>query len=140
MITVKKQLFDLTYLKRIDDKGLIAEVINLYLEETQLELFKMEVAFDKSDYENIRATVEKMKISTGMIQADRLYLVLEEIAILAKYGGEYDKLNELEHIALHEFDQLKDELELYLKDIYSLMENEYLPDHQSPIQIFNHCC
>ena len=117
MITVKKQLFDLTYLKRIDDEGLIAEVINLYLEETQLDLLKMKIALDKSYYEDIYAIVDKMKISTGMIQADALYLVLEEIGIIAKYGGEYDKLCELEYCARYEFDQLKYELELYGKDI-----------------------
>jgi len=42
---------------------------------------KMEVAFEKPG-ENIRSTVEKMTINVSIIQADRLYLVLDERAIM----------------------------------------------------------
>lgn len=115
MITVKKQLFDLTYLKQIDDQGLVTEVINLYLKDTQTALMKMNVAFNQSDYETIHTIVDQLKISTGMIQANGFYSVLEEIEKISKYGGEYCKLYEQEYFARYEFDQLKYELELYLK-------------------------
>ena len=137
MIAVKKQLFDLSYLKLIDDKSLIAEVINLYIEEAHLDLSKMKVALHNSDYEAIYATVDKMKVSTGMIQADALYLVLEKIAIISKYGGEYAKLCELGNFAYYEFDQLRSELELYLKDIYKQPESEQDGYFQSLGKVYN---
>jgi len=115
MITPKKQLFDLTYLKKIDDQGLIDDLINLYLMETQSGLLQMKKAFDKPDYEAIHTIVDQLKITTGMIQASAFYSVLEEIEKISKYGGEYYQLLEQEHFAQYEFKQLKYELELYLK-------------------------
>lgn len=131
MITVKKQLFDLTYLKQIDEASLISEIINYYLVETQTELLQMKIALDKSDYESIHSIVNKIQISTGVIQADALHMVLEEIRKISKYGGEYGKLCELEYLARYEFDQLKFELEMYLKDNCRQIDNVQQATHSS---------
>ncbi len=103
---IKKQLFDLNYLKQAGEKGVIEEVINLYLEETQSDLFKINIAFSNPDYETIHATVDKMIMEIGMVQSDLLFLFLEKIRKVSKYGGQCGRLCELEYFARFEFDQL----------------------------------
>jgi hypothetical protein len=137
MISFKKQLFDLGYLNRLEDTDLISEVINLYLEETQIDLLKIKMALDKADYATIHLLVDRLKISTGMIQADSLYLILEEMGAVSKYGGEYSKMCDLGYIAQNEFDQLKYELGLYLKNIHRFSKNDQPLPNQSTNKVYS---
>lgn len=116
MITEQK-LFDLSFLEQMDDNNFTIEVIVLYIKDTHIDLEIMKQSFDEGDQESVYKTAHKLKSSTGMLQANTLFSILEKIEITAKSGEGISRLDQLVQEARYEFDQLKAALELHLKEI-----------------------
>ncbi|MEP7109080.1 MAG: Hpt domain-containing protein [Ferruginibacter sp.] len=116
MITDHK-LFDLSYLEEIDDKYFLAEVITLYIKDTYCDLEEMKRALDAGAVETVYETAHKLKSSTGMLQANKLFAILEQTEKIAKDGEENGQLAELVRTAQFEFDQLKTALEVHMRGI-----------------------
>ncbi|MBC7887004.1 MAG: Hpt domain-containing protein [Ferruginibacter sp.] len=115
MIIMEQRLFDLSLLEQIDDKGFIAEILVIYLQDTHRELEQMKRASDTGDTGTIYKTAHKLKGSTGMLQANKLCAILNQIEKIAKDGSETCQLHKLVLTALNEFAQLKTALELHLQ-------------------------
>lgn len=116
MIT-KEKLFDPSFLEDMDDKDFIKEVIALYLKDTNIDLAQMKRSFDDADFEAIYKMAHKLKSSTGMLQANTLYAVLENTEQVARSRQDSDKLARLIESAGLEFEELKGSLELYLHEL-----------------------
>lgn len=116
MISEKKR-FDLTFLEEMEDKNFLVEVIVLYLKDTDNDLSQMKASFDENDFEAIYKGAHKLKSSTGMLQANTLYAVLENIEKLARSQEDNNQLVKLVEMAKSEFHELKASLELYLQEI-----------------------
>src|SRR5665647_2147926 len=110
MITEQK-LFDLSFLEEMDDKNFTVEIIVLYLQDTHNDLRELKRAFDAGDLDTVHKTAHKLKSSTGLLQANKLFTILEKTEIIAKAGGKTSQLAELVQTAQYEFDQLKTGLE-----------------------------
>lgn len=114
MITEQK-LFNLSYLEQLADNDFIAEVIVLYLKDTNTDLQEMKMSFDTGAFDTVCNMAHKLKSSTGMLQANSLFSILEQIEKTAKEGLEIEELAQLVQAAGYEFDQLKPALEWHLK-------------------------
>ena len=116
MITEQK-LFDLGFLEQMDDKDFIVEIIVLYLHDTHHDLDEMKRLLDAGNVDTVYKTAHKLKSSTGILQANTLFAILENMEIMAKAGVDTVQLAQLVQTAQAEFDQLKIALELHLKEI-----------------------
>ena len=112
---IEQKMFDLSFLEQMDDKNFIVQVIVLYIHDTHLDLQEMNLAFQSGNYDAVYKTAHKLKSSTGMLQANSLYNILEKTEKVAKEGLEIGVLAGLIKDAQDEFTQLRYELEEVLE-------------------------
>ena len=114
MIPGEQNLFDLSFLEQMDDKEFIVQVISLYLKDTQTDLDDVKRAFANNEIETVYKTCHKLKSSTGMLQANGLYALLEKTEKTAKAGGDSQQVGELLESVYAAFNTLKPALEEHL--------------------------
>lgn len=108
-------LFDLSFLEEMDDRNFVAEVVNLYIHDTAADLQEMAAALKSRKTETVAQAAHKLKSSTGMLQADRLFQILAQTEQVAKEGNSSGELASLVPMAQQAFEQLKTGLERYLR-------------------------
>ena len=116
-MTAEPKIFDLSFLEEMDDTNFLKQVIKLYLEDTPQDLTEMKEALLIPEPDTIAKKAHKLKSSTGMLQANKLFDILEETEKLAKEGQVTTELNELIAHAQYEFDSLKKALETHLETL-----------------------
>ncbi len=119
MSTAIQTLFDLSFLEQMDDKDFLISVLDLYLADTGKDMEEMSKAFDAGNLEVVYKTAHKLKSSTGMLQANTLFTILESTERIAKGGTKTSELTELLKSGLVEFKQLEIALELHLNQLKS---------------------
>ena len=116
-MTVEQKMFDLNFLEQMNDHNFLIQVINLYLDDTPTDLADMQHALKISSAEAISRTAHKLKSSTGMLQASKLFGILEQTEYIAKSGVVSPELNTLVDSAVYEFGVLKIALQTYLANL-----------------------
>ena len=116
MIIAEQKLFDLSFLEQIDAENFVIKVIVMYLHDTNNDFVDIENAMDKENIDAVCKTAHKLKSSTGMLQAHKLYAVLEQIELISK-DENGNELSGLVQTARNEFDVLKKALEIHLDSI-----------------------
>ncbi len=117
MISAETSLFDLSFLEQMDDKAFLVQVISLYVQDTSADLSNMSVAFTAGKLDLVYQTAHKLKSSTGMLQANTLFSILEKTEKNAKAGNPDGSLGSLIENCLSAFDQLKIALEVRLTEL-----------------------
>ena len=110
------ELFDLSMLEELDDNEYLSQMIEIFLTMTPQELHEMEEQLDNDEFEKIYRTAHKLKSSTGLMKADKLYEALVKI----EEAGRNEKKNELTLLipeALIAFQQLENPLKEDLERI-----------------------
>ena len=115
--TAERQLYDLCFLEQMNDKIFLREVIELYIRDTDSDLGDMKRAFNTGDFDTVFRTAHKLKSSTSLLQANKLFAILGETEIIAQKGAWPNQLDELLAMARIEFEYLKTALELHLREI-----------------------
>jgi HPt (histidine-containing phosphotransfer) domain-containing protein len=111
----QKKVFDLSCLELLNDKNFLVQVIELYLLDSQKDMQDLMQAVADTNYDTVHQIGHKLKSSTGMLQANRLYDLLETIEKTAKLG-EKQSIPHLFQSANYEYNQLKNELQVFLKE------------------------
>ena len=117
MTTAGTKLFDLSFLEQMDDQAFIIQVITLYLQDTQSDLDTMQQDFSSGNLESVYKTAHKLKSSTGMLQANTLFAILEKTEKSAKAGSLTSELSGLMESGRTEFAVLKLALEAHLQQL-----------------------
>ncbi|MES2893850.1 MAG: Hpt domain-containing protein [Bacteroidota bacterium] len=117
MTTTGTKLFDLSFLEQMDDQAFIIQVINLYLQDTASDLETMRNDFSAGDLDSVYKTAHKLKSSTGMLQANGLFGILEKTEKTAKAGSLTGELTGLMESGRAEFEVLKLALEAHLQQL-----------------------
>jgi HPt (histidine-containing phosphotransfer) domain-containing protein len=117
MMIAEQKMFDLSFLEEMNDTNFLIQVIGLYLEDTPKDLAEMKQALDIPDASIIARSAHKLKSSTGMLQATKLYSVLEQTETIAKSGSVSPQLFDLVNKTNLEFDVLKTALRLHLQTL-----------------------
>jgi PAS domain S-box-containing protein len=112
----KSELFDLTMLEELDDNEYLSQMIEIFLSMTVLELAEMEKQLNADEFENISKNAHKLKSSTGLMKADKLFQVLVTIEETAKIKNK-NELTVLIPRAVSAFHQLEDPLKENLERI-----------------------
>ena len=102
-----QKLFDLSFLEEMDGNNFIAEVLTLFIRETEEDLAEMKLACDTGAFDTVCEIAHKLKGSTGMIQANTLWTLLEQIEELAKSSD--SRVQVADHVlkASLEFDRFR---------------------------------
>ncbi|MEO6719502.1 MAG: Hpt domain-containing protein [Ferruginibacter sp.] len=117
MMIAEQKMFDLSFLEEMDDRNFLIQVIELYLEDTPKDLAEMTQALDIPDASTIARSAHKLKSSTGMLQATKLYTILEQTETIAKSGAVSPQLVDLVNKVNEEFEVLKTALRLHLQTL-----------------------
>lgn len=119
-MNMDEKLFDLSFLEQMDDTSFVVEIITLYLHDTGIDLLDMKQTLKDGNIDAVSKTAHKLKSSTGMIQANALFAILQNIETIANAGSDIPRLNELVQEAGEQFDQLRAPLQLHLQQLQSV--------------------
>lgn len=81
-----ESLYDLSMLEEMDDSEYVCEILKIFLRDTPVDLKALKDAANKSNTEAIVQKAHKIKGSAGIIQAEKMCLLLKEIENTAKAG------------------------------------------------------
>src|SRR5438445_13452780 len=95
--------YDLSMLEEMDDAEYLLEVLDLLLQETPKDLRELQEAFQAGKADIVYKKAHKLKSSSGVIQAENLTGLLENIEALGKEGIINDELKGLLSHAAEEY-------------------------------------
>lgn len=90
-----QNLYDLSILEEIEDNEYTIEVLSLFMRDMPAELKELTDALYQCNTEIIAKKAHKLKGSAGIIQAEELCNLLNEIEVIAKTGVVNDSLKTL---------------------------------------------
>ena len=114
MIAFAQKIFDLSFLELLNDKKFVVQVIELYLLDSQKDMWELKHAAEEPDFDTVYKITHKLKSSTGMLQANALYELFEQIEKAGKQGDEKELIPQLVETTSLEYDRLRYELKLFL--------------------------
>ena len=104
-----QQLFDLSMLEEMDDVDYMAEILDIFLDTTPMEIEEMERSIERDDFENVYKIAHKLKSSTGLLKATGLFDLLIKIEESAHIKNK-DELLKLKVQLNHLFKEIEDPL------------------------------
>jgi len=115
------KLFDLSMLEEMDDNEYLSEMLEIFLSMTPTELKEMEKQLKSGEFDNVYKTAHKLKSSTGLMKANKLFddlVKIEETAMLKNRK----ELSLLIGNAKNSFFQLENPLKEHLGKIKTLIK------------------
>lgn len=114
-----QKITDLTYLESIsmDDEGLVAEMINLFLENSPLMLKNLNAFYEEGDFKKLSAEAHKYKPTLSYMGMENAKEILVEIEESAKSKTNTDQILEKIRFLEEQCNQAKFELTEALKQI-----------------------
>jgi HPt (histidine-containing phosphotransfer) domain-containing protein len=110
-------LYDLSMLEEMDDAEYLLEVLDLLLQETPKDIKELQEALRAGKADVVYKKAHKLKSSSGVIQAENLSLLLEEIEALGKKGVVNDGLKGLVEKAVNEYKLIEKSLKAYVETL-----------------------
>ena len=120
--TENTELFDLSMLEELDDTEYLSQMIGIFLAMTPEELNGMKNQLNADEFENVYKTAHKLKSSTGLMKANKLFEALvtieeaarnnnkNELAILIP--GAYTAFHQLEAPLKEKLEKIKTSLKV----------------------------
>lgn len=99
-VTVAKPLLDLTSLSKMIGQNKVAQVLTIYLRDAPKEIQLMKAAFEERAVDKLYNMAHKLKGSSGLIKANNVFVLLQQIEIVARSG----KVNESVKMAIEAVD------------------------------------
>ncbi len=115
------KLFDLSMLEEMDDNEYLSEMLDMFLNMTPVELKEMEKQLNSGEFENVYKTAHKLKSSTGLLKANRLFDDLVKIEEAARHKNKKE-LSLLIGNANGSFYELENPLKEHLEKIKTLIK------------------
>ena len=81
-----ESLYDLSMLEEMDDNEYVCEILKIFIKDTPVELKALKDAANKCNAEAVVQKAHKIKGSAGIIQAEKMCILLKEIENTAKAG------------------------------------------------------
>lgn len=108
-------LFDLSILAEIDDHEYLLEMIDVFIWEAGKELKEMKEALRAGNDHIVYQKAHKVKSNAGIIQANKLTEILDDIELLGKKGGNKNELTPLVENAVDQYLLVEKALKKYVK-------------------------
>ncbi|HSN09931.1 MAG TPA: PAS domain S-box protein [Hanamia sp.] len=121
--TETNELFDLSMLEEMDDSEYLSEILEMYLNNTPVELKELLESVASDQFETVYKIAHKLKSSTGLLKATALFDVLVKIEEMAKLKNK-NELIVLGSLLNTEFNKLEGPLKEYLQQSKKLIKVE----------------
>ena len=109
-------LFDLSFLAEMDDHEYLLEMIDVFIWEAGKELKEMKEALRAGNDRLVYQKAHKVKSNAGIIQANKLNEILDNIELLGKKGGNENELTPLVENAFDQYLLVEKGLKKYVKE------------------------
>lgn len=110
-------LYDLSMLEEMDDDEYLLEVLDVFLSETPKEIYEMKEALRAGDTATLCKKAHKIKGSAGIINADNLVSLLEDIEATGKTGTIDNELVCLIDIVFFQYNSIEKALKMHMETL-----------------------
>ena len=110
-------LYDLSMLEEMDDNEYLLEILTILLSETTSDFKEMKHALQQGRIETVCKKAHKIKGSAGVIQAEKLAMLVTGIEDMGKKGAINDELISLVEKAAQEYCSIEKALKIYVEGI-----------------------
>lgn len=110
-------LYDLSTLEEMDDTEYLLEMLTILLSENASDFKEMKQALQQGRTEILCKKAHKLKGSAGVIQAEKLAVILTDIETLGKKGIINDELISLVENAMCLYKDIEQALKKHLKEL-----------------------
>ncbi len=119
--TKEGELFDLGMLEEMDDSEYLSEILEIFLNDTPVELKELHKSIEEDQFENAYQIAHKLKSSTGLLKANALFDALVKLEETAKLKNKHELVN-LSFRVNDEFGKIENPLREYLKETKKLIK------------------
>jgi len=105
-----QKLYDLSLLEGLDDKDSLLDVLNLFLENTPVQMAELAELSKKADWDALYQLAHKLKGALAMLQATHISELLGKIEASARERKEIDQIPHKVEEACSLFEQMKNQL------------------------------
>jgi len=116
-LAVPKNFYDLSMLEEMEDNEYLLEVLTVLLNEMPADIKGMKQAAQEGKTDTVCKKAHKLKGSAGVIQAEKLITMLEEIEAIGKKGTINGEMNSFLEIAAQEYNSIEKSLKVYINDL-----------------------
>lgn len=113
----EESLYDLSILQEMDDQEYIIEIVSMFLKDAPKEFKEIKEALAAGNTDVVYKKAHKLKSSAGILQANKLIVLLTEIELVAKSGEKGAKLISLFDNAQQQYKNLENALQKLIKDM-----------------------
>jgi HPt (histidine-containing phosphotransfer) domain-containing protein len=114
---VAEGLYDLSMLEEMDDTEYLLEMLTTLLQETPKDLKEMQQALQTGKTDIVCRQAHKIKSSSGVIQAEKLTTLLEQIESLGKKGAGNSELAIIIDTAVQQYSLIEKSLKKYIHEL-----------------------
>jgi len=107
-------LYDLSMLEEMEDTEYLLEVLDVLLKETPGDIKEMTHAVEAGKADMVCKKAHKLKGSAGVIQAEKLIEILEDIEAIGKKGVVNIEMRSFIENAEHEYNRIEKALKIYM--------------------------
>jgi HPt (histidine-containing phosphotransfer) domain-containing protein len=112
-----EKLYDLGILYEMDDDEYVVQLLTILLRDSPKDFAEMEAAVLQQRISKVHSNAHKLKSTMGIIQANKLYALLEQIEDASRQGILTKSLTVYVEQALVEYDKISLALQSLLKDL-----------------------
>ena len=117
VILPEEKLYDLRMLEEMDDNEYLVEILSIFLDETPKELKEMQMAATSKRTNIVSEKAHKLKTNSGLLEANKLSKILEQIEETAKSENQPNELINLVEAAQREYKKIENSLQDHLRTI-----------------------
>lgn len=104
-------LYNLTYLRELDEPGYVKEILTLFLNSTPETLREIKDDIRERNWKEVQTKAHKLKSPVGMLQINKFLEVVTMIDYNAKTGGQLETMPELIEKAIQLYSEVQPLLE-----------------------------
>lgn len=118
-VTASNEFYNLSFIEEMEDDEYTSEILETFLQTTPIALEEIRSAILHADYHEVYSRVHKLKSSLGILQANSIFQLMNDIEILAQRTEGLNIIEEKFTKALQLYDLLQPMLEADLLEVKS---------------------
>ncbi len=115
--TPTADLYDLSMLEEMDDTEYLLDMLTTLLHEAPKDIKEMQLALVAGKIDIVCKQAHKLKSSAGIIQAEKLIALLEDIEAIGKKGANGNELISLIENAAQQYNCIEKALQIYVNEL-----------------------
>lgn len=117
LLSGASNLYDLSMLEEMDDAEYLHEMLAILLREAPKDLKEMKEALLVGNIDLVCQKAHKLKSSAGIIQAEKLVTIVDDIEVMGKNGATFNQLLCFIDNAALEYSCIEKALKIHLPEL-----------------------